>query len=154
MKSTVSPTFAVNDDDDYYIDLLFYHLKLRCYFVIDLKTRPFVAEDAGKMNFYLNAVDDQLRHPDDQPSLGLVLCRKKKGSNKMLLEYAVRGLDKPIGISAYELTRTLPDDLKPTLPSVEVIESELAEKIDPTDSSETGMMVREWVEEYKTKSGR
>ena len=139
------------DDDDYYIDLLFYHLKLRCYFVIDLKTRPFVAEDAGKMNFYLNAVDDQLRHPDDQPSLGLVLCRKKKGSNKMLLEYAVRGLDKPIGISAYELTRTLPDDLKPTLPSVEEIESELAEKIDPTDSSETGMMVREWAEEYKTR---
>ncbi len=139
------------DDDDYYIDLLFYHLKLRCYFVIDLKTRPFVAGDAGQMNFYLNAVDDQLRHPDDQPSLGLVLCRKKKGSNKMLLEYALRGLDKPVGVSAYELTRALPDDLKPTLPSVEEIESELAEKIDPSDSSETGMMVREWAEEYKTR---
>ncbi len=139
------------DDEDYYIDLLFYHLKLRCYFVIDLKTRPFAAEDAGKMNFYLNAVDDQLRHPDDQPSLGLVLCREKKGSNKMLLEYALRGLDKPVGVSAYELTRALPDDLKPTLPSVEEIESELAEKIDPSDSSETGMMVREWAEQYKTR---
>lgn len=82
------------DDEDYYIDLLFYHLKLRCYFVIDLKTRPFAAEDAGKMNFYLNAVDDLLRHPDDQPSIGLVLCREKEGSNKMLLEYALRGLEK------------------------------------------------------------
>ena len=81
------------DDEDYYIDLLFYHLKLRCYFVIDLKTRPFAAEDAGKMNFYLNAVDDLMRHPDDQPSLGLVLCRAKEGSNKMLLEYALRGLE-------------------------------------------------------------
>jgi predicted nuclease of restriction endonuclease-like (RecB) superfamily len=142
------------DDEDYYIDLLFYHLKLRCYFVIDLKTRPFAAEDAGKMNFYLNAVDDLLRHSDDQPSLGLVLCREKKGSNKMLLEYALRGLDKPVGVSAYQLTRALPDDLKPALPTVEQIESELAEKVDIDDAGETGMMVREWAEQYKMRSDR
>ncbi len=114
-------------DEDYYIDLLFYHLKLRCYFVIDLKTRPFVAEDAGKMNFYLNAVDDLLRHPDDHPSLGLVLCREKEGSNRMVLEYALRGLKKPIGVSEYQLTRALPDDLKPSLPTVEEIEREIGE---------------------------
>jgi len=140
------------DDEDYYIDLLFYHLKLRCYFVIDLKTRPFAAEDAGKMNFYLNAVDDLLRHPDDQPSLGLVLCREKKGSSKMLLEYALRGLDKPVGVSSYQLTRALPDNLKTTLPTVEQIESELAEKVGVEDAGETGMIVREWAEQYKTRS--
>ncbi len=142
------------DEEDYYIDLLFYHLKLRCYFVIDLKTRPFAAEDAGKMNFYLNAVDDLLRHPDDQPSLGLVLCREKEGSNKMLLEYALRGLDKPVGVSTYQLTRSLPDDLKPSLPTVEQIESELAEKVVADDAGETGMMVREWAEQYKMKNER
>lgn len=140
------------DDEDYYIDLLFYHLKLRCYFVIDLKTRPFAVEDAGKMNFYLNAVDDMMRHPDDQPSIGLVLCREKEGSNKMLLEYALRGLEKPVGISSYQLTRALPDNLKPSLPAIEEIESELAEKVDSADG-EVGMMVREWAEQYRTKRG-
>jgi predicted nuclease of restriction endonuclease-like (RecB) superfamily len=139
------------DDEDYYIDLLFYHLKLRCYFVIDLKTRPFAAEDAGKMNFYLNAVDDLMRHPDDQSSIGLVLCREKEGSNKMLLEYALRGLEKPVGVSAYQLTRALPDNLKPSLPSVEELESELAEKVEAGDDGETGMMVREWAEHYRTR---
>ncbi|HKL22226.1 MAG TPA: PDDEXK nuclease domain-containing protein [Tichowtungia sp.] len=139
------------DDDDYYIDLLFYHLKLRCYFVIDLKTRPFAAEDAGKMNFYLNAVDDLMRHPDDQPSIGLVLCREKEGSSRMLLEYALRGLEKPVGVSSYQLTRALPDDLKPSLPTVEELESELAENVDVCGDSETGMMVREWAERYRTR---
>ena len=138
------------DDEDYYVDLLFYHLKLRCYFVIDLKTRPFAAEDAGKMNFYLNAVDDLMRHPDDRSSIGLVLCREKEGSNKMLLEYALRGLEKPVGVSAYQLTRALPDDLKPSLPTVEELESELAEKVDAGDDGETGIMVREWAEIYRT----
>ncbi|HNX52576.1 MAG TPA: PDDEXK nuclease domain-containing protein [Pontiellaceae bacterium] len=141
------------DDEDYYIDLLFYHLKLRCYFVIDLKTRPFAAEDAGKMNFYLNAVDDLLRHPDDQPSIGLVLCRAKEGSNKMLLEYALRGLQKPVGVSAYQLTRALPDNLKPSLPTVEEIEIEIAEKVEEDKDAETGMIIREWVEKYRTRTG-
>lgn len=139
------------DDEDYYIDLLFYHLKLRCYFVIDLKTRPFAAEDAGKMNFYLNAVDDLFRHSDDQPSIGLVLCREKEGSNKMLLEYALRGLEKPVGVSAYQLTRALPDNLKPSLPTVEEIEIEIAEKVEEDKDGATGMIIREWAEKYKTK---
>jgi predicted nuclease of restriction endonuclease-like (RecB) superfamily len=142
------------DDEDYYIDLLFYHLKLRCYFVIDLKTRPFAAEDAGKMNFYLNAVDDLLRHPDDQPSIGLVLCREKEGSNKMLLEYALRGLQKPVGVSAYQLTRALPDNLKPSLPTVEEIEIEIAEKVEEDNDGATGMIIREWAEKYWTRTGR
>jgi predicted nuclease of restriction endonuclease-like (RecB) superfamily len=142
------------DDENYYIDLLFYHLKLRCYFVIDLKTRPFAAEDAGKMNFYLNAVDDLFRHSDDRPSIGLVLCREKEGSHRMLLEYALRGLKKPVGVSAYQLTRALPDDLKPSLSTIEEIESEIAEKVDEDSSGETGMMVREWAERYKTRTGR
>ena len=136
------------DDEDYYIDLLFYHLKLRCYFVIDLKTRPFAAEDAGNMNFYLNAVDDKLKHPEDNPSVGLVLCREKAGSNRMVLEYALRGLNKPIGVSEYQLTRALPDDLKPSLPTIEEIEQQIAAaEIDDADS-ETGMLVREMQERY------
>ena len=139
------------DDEDYYIDLLFYHLKLRCYFVIDLKTRPFAAEDAGKMNVYLNAVDDLFRHPDDQPSIGLVLCREKEGSNKMLLEYALRGLEKPVGVSAYQLTRSLPDNLKPSLPTVEEIEIEIAEKVEEDNDGATGMIIREWAEKYRTR---
>ena len=140
-------------DDDYYIDLLFYHLKLRCYFVIDLKTRPFAAEDAGKMNFYLNAVDDLLRHPDDKPSVGLVLCREKQGSNRMVLEYALRGLAKPIGVSEYQLTRALPEDLKPSLPTVEEIEREIAQSSLPEDDSRTGRLVREMRERYRTAKG-
>ncbi len=130
-------------DEDYYIDLLFYHLKLRCYFVIDLKTRPFAAEDAGKMNFYLNAVDDLLRHPDDQPSIGLVLCREEEGSNRMLLEYALRGLKKPIGVSEYQLTRALPDNLKPSLPTVEEIEREIATTAVEDQNGDVGKIVRE-----------
>lgn len=135
-------------DEDYYIDLLFYHLKLRCYFVIDLKTRPFAAEDAGKMNFYLNAVDDLLRHPDDQPSVGLVLCREREGSNRMLLEYALRGLKKPIGVSEYQLTRALPENLKPSLPTVEEIEREIAGSIADDGKSDAGRLVREIRERY------
>ena len=139
-------------DEDYYIDLLFYHLKLRSYFVIDLKTRPFAAEDAGKMNFYLNAVDDLLRHPDDQPSVGLVLCREKEGSNRMLLEYALRGLKKPIGVSEYQLTRALPDDLKPSLPTVEEIEREIATTIVEDQDGDVGKIVREMRATYMAQA--
>jgi predicted nuclease of restriction endonuclease-like (RecB) superfamily len=110
--------------EDFSIDLLFYHLKLRCFVVIDLKTRFFVPEDAGKMNFYLNAVDDRLRHPQDHPSIGLILCRRRE-SARLVLEYALRGMNKPIGVSQYELTRALPANLKPSLPTVEEIEAEL-----------------------------
>ena len=111
--------------------MLFYHLKLRCFVVVDLKTRPFVPEDAGKMNFHLNAVDDRLRHPQDQPSIGLILCRRRD-RDRLVLEYALRGLNKPIGVSQYELTRALPANLKPSLPTVEEIEAELARDLKQT----------------------
>lgn len=111
-------------DREFYIDLLFYHLKLRCFVVIDLKKGEFKPEYAGKMNFYLSVVDDQLRHEADSPSIGLILCQDR---NHIVAEYALRGVEKPIGISEYELTRALPPSLKSALPSVEEIEAELAD---------------------------
>jgi predicted nuclease of restriction endonuclease-like (RecB) superfamily len=109
--------------EDFHIDLLFYHLRLRCFIVIDLKIGAFKPEYAGKLNFYCNVVDDQLRHATDQPTIGLILCQTK---DRVLAEYALRGIDKPIGVSSYELTRALPADLKSVLPTVEEIEAELA----------------------------
>jgi predicted nuclease of restriction endonuclease-like (RecB) superfamily len=111
-------------EDDFYIDLLFYHLRLRCFVVIDLKKGEFKPEYAGKMNFYLSVVDDQLRHESDAPSIGLILCQDR---NHIIAEYALRGVSKPIGISEYELTRALPTRLQSALPTVEEIEAELAE---------------------------
>lgn len=111
-------------DREFYIDLLFYHLKLRCFVVIDLKKGEFKPEYAGKMNFYLSVVDDQLRHASDAASIGLILCQDR---NHIVAEYALRGVDKPIGISEYELTRALPVNLRSALPTVEEIEAELAE---------------------------
>lgn len=110
-------------EDDFYIDLLFYHLKLRCYLVIELKRGKFLPEYAGKVNFYCNVVDDRLKHESDNQTIGLILCQDK---NKVLAEYALRGMSKPIGISEYELTRALPDNLKSALPSIEEIESEFS----------------------------
>jgi predicted nuclease of restriction endonuclease-like (RecB) superfamily len=111
-------------DREFYIDLLFYHIKLRCFVVIDLKKGEFKPEYAGKMNFYLSVVDDQLRHSTDAPSIGLILCQDR---NHIVAEYALRGVDKPIGISEYELTRALPVNFRSALPTVEEIEAELAE---------------------------
>ena len=111
------------EGDEFFVDLLFYHLKLRCFVVVELKVGPFKAEHAGKMNLYLNLVDDTMRHPADAPSIGLILCQDKK---RVLAEYALRGLDKPIGVSEYELTRALPTDLASTLPTIEAIEAELS----------------------------
>ncbi len=112
-------------EDDFYIDLLFYHLKLRCFVVIDLKRGAFKPEYAGKMNFYCNVVDDRLRHPGDAPTIGLILCQLP---NRVLAEYALRGMDKPIGVSTFELTRALPTDLQASLPSIEAIEQALADE--------------------------
>lgn len=106
----------------FYIDLLFYHLRLRCFLVIDLKVEPFKPEFAGKMNFYLSAVDDLLRHPDDKPSIGLILCKDR---NKVVVEYALRDTRKPMGVAAYRLTASLPKYLKDSLPSIEQLEAEL-----------------------------
>ncbi len=109
---------------DYYIDLLFYHLKLRCYIVIDLKAREFKPEYAGKLNFYLSAVDDCLKGGNDNPSIGIILCRTK---DKVLAEYALRDINKPIGVSNYQLTKAIPEELKSSLPSIEELELELAQ---------------------------
>jgi predicted nuclease of restriction endonuclease-like (RecB) superfamily len=112
-------------EQDFYLDLLFYHLKLRCYVVIDLKAREFTPEAAGKMNFYLSAVDDHFRQEGDQPSIGLILCRSK---NRVIAEYALRDLSKPIGVSGYvtKLVGSLPKALKGAIPSVAELEKELA----------------------------
>jgi predicted nuclease of restriction endonuclease-like (RecB) superfamily len=108
--------------EDYRLDLLFYHLKLRVFIVAEVKAGPFRPEYVGKMNFYLSAVDDLLRHPNDQPSIGLILCRSKEG---IVVEYALRDIGKPMGIAEFRLTESLPDSLKSTLPSIEELESEL-----------------------------
>ncbi len=104
------------------IDLLFYHLKLRCFVVIELKTGAFEPEYAGKLNFYLNVVDDQLRHATDEPSIGIIICRER---NKVVAEYALRGMNKPIGVSEYQLTETLPLAWEGKLPTIQQIEEEL-----------------------------
>jgi len=111
--------------EDYSVDLLFYHLRLRCYVVIELKVVAFKPEFAGKMDFYLSAVDDRLRHPDDRPSIGLLLCRAK---DRLVVEYALRDVHKPIGVADWEtrLVASLPENLKGSLPTVEEIEAELA----------------------------
>lgn len=109
---------------DYYLDLLFYHLKLRCFIVVDLKAGDFKPEYAGKMNFYLSAVDDRLRHADDGPTLGLLLCKEK---DKLTVEYALRDLKKPIGVAEWKtkLVASLPKRLQGALPSIEQLETEL-----------------------------
>jgi predicted nuclease of restriction endonuclease-like (RecB) superfamily len=108
--------------EEFKLDLLFYHLKLRSFVVIELKMGPFKPEYAGKMNFYLSAVDDLLRHPDDQPSIGLILCKAK---NRIVAEYALRDVAKPLGISEFQHLAKLPEQLKGTLPTIEEIEAEL-----------------------------
>jgi len=114
-------------DADSFIDLLFYHVRLRCHVVVELKATAFKPEHVGKMNFYLSAVDDLLKHKDDQPSIGLLLCRSR---NRVQVEYALRGIRKPIGVAQWEtrIVETLPEDLKGSLPTVEEIEAELAPK--------------------------
>ena len=108
--------------DEFYIDLLFYQLRLRCYVVIELKVGEFKPEYAGKMNFYLSAVDDLLRHPEDRPSVGLILC---KSQNRLVAEYALRDMNKPMGVETYRLTEALPADLQEHLPSIEELQKEL-----------------------------
>lgn len=110
--------------DPYYIDLLFYHVKLRCFVVIELKARTFKPEDTGQLNFYLSAVDDMLKHPSDNPTIGILLCKTR---NKIKAEYAFRHIQRPMGVVEYEtmLTKALPEDLKSSLPTVKEIEEEL-----------------------------
>lgn len=114
-------------DKEFLLDLLFYHLKLRCFVVVDLKAKEFTARDAGQMNLYLSIVDDLLRQPGDNPSIGLLLCKTK---DKVIAEYALRDINKPFGISQYEtaILESLPAELKGSLPSIEEIEQELEDK--------------------------
>ncbi len=114
-------------ETDYYIDLLFYHLELRCYVVIELKAGKFMPEYAGKLNFYLSAVDSQLKKDTDNPSIGILLCKRK---DKIEAEYALRDINRPLGISEYRLTEAIPENIKTQLPSIEEIENELIEKIE------------------------
>jgi len=108
--------------DDFFIDLLFYHLKLRCYVVIELKAGPFKPEHVGQLGFYLTAVDLQMKTPADAPTIGLLLCKSK---NKVVAEYALRDSAKPMGVAEYQLIEALPADLESSLPSIEQIEREL-----------------------------
>ena len=112
-------------DEDFYLDLLFYHLKLRCFVVVDLKMKPFEPEFAGKMNFYLSVVDDQMRHEHDAPSIGLLLCKDAK--NRLKVEYALRDVKKPIGVAEWQtrLVESLPKKLRGSLPTIADIEREL-----------------------------
>lgn len=108
--------------DEFFIDLLFYHLKLRCYVVIELKGGKFKPEHLGQLSFYLTAVDEQIRHPQDNPTIGLLLCKSK---NKVVAEYALRQNTQPLGVAEYKLIESLPPELATDLPSIEQIEREL-----------------------------
>ena len=112
------------EGEDYRIDLLFYHLKLRRYVAIDLKMRKFKPDDAGKMNFYLSALDDLVKTDSDNPSMGIILCKDKKN---VLVEYALKDMSKPIGVSEFRIGGAMPPELKSNLPSIEDFERELRE---------------------------
>lgn len=118
--------------DDFYLDLLFYHLKLRCYVVVELKATPFKPEYAGQLNFYLSAVDGLLKTEHDQPTIGLLLCKSR---NRVVAEYALKDIAKPIGVAEYQLMRAIPDTLATSLPTIEQIEAEL-QKDDPTGGAD------------------
>ena len=112
------------DDEDYFMDILFYHLKLRCYVVVELKAKKFKPADVGQLSFYLTAVDEQLCHPHDNPTIGILLCESR---SKIVAEYALRQISAPIGVSEYILSKAIPKELKASLPTVEEIEAELNE---------------------------
>ena len=110
---------------DFFLDLLFYHTQLHCYVVVELKMDEFEPEHAGKLNFYLKAVDEQLCGERDEATIGILLCKSR---DRVVVEYALSDIHKPIGVSKYELTRSLPDNLKSSLPSIEELEAELVDR--------------------------
>lgn len=118
-------------DQDFYIDLLFYHLKLRCYVVVELKAGVFKPDYAGQLSFYLSAVDEEMKRADDNPTVGILLCKKK---DKVVAEYALRGIDKPMGVAEYRLTEAIPADLRGSLPSIEELEAALQASGDANDA--------------------
>ena len=109
-------------DQAYFIDLLFYHLKLRAYVVIELKATDFIPEYTGKLSFYLSAANELLKHPLDNPTIGLIICKNK---NNIVAEYALNNINHPMGITEYELTKIFPEEFKSSLPTIEEIENEL-----------------------------
>ncbi len=113
--------------DEFFIDLLFYHTRLKCYVVVELKATAFKPEHAGQLNFYLAAVDAQIKAEDDKPTIGLLLCKQQ---NRLVAEYALSGMAKPIGVAEYQLLRDLPENLGRNLPSIAQIEAELAGEVD------------------------
>jgi len=121
------------DDDEFFIDLLFYHTRLKCYVVVELKATPFKPEHAGQLNFYLAAVDAQVKAPDDKPTIGLLLCKTKK---KLVAEYALSGIEKPMGIAEYQLVRSLPEPLDTRLPTIEELETELSRELGNEESKD------------------
>ena len=118
-------------NDDFYIDLLFYHLKLRCYVVIELKKGKFKPEYSGQVNFYCSAIDDILANENDSPTIGLILCQEK---NRVVAEYSLKNMTQPIGISEYELIEILPSKLKSALPTIDMIEEEMENIISKEES--------------------
>lgn len=120
---------------EFFIDLLFYHARLKCYVVVELKATEFKPEHAGQLNFYLTAVDRQIKAPDDKPTIGLLLC---KTQDRLVAEYALSGIDKPIGVAEYQLVRALPEALVTSLPTVEELESELEAIGDGESEAATG----------------
>jgi predicted nuclease of restriction endonuclease-like (RecB) superfamily len=114
-------------DSDFYIDLLFYHLKLRCYVVIELKKGKFKPEYSGQVNFYCSAIDGNVAHESDNPTIGLILCQEK---NEIVAEYSLKNMSQPIGISEYELTEILPKEFESSLPTIAMIEDELKSSLD------------------------
>ncbi len=120
--------------DEFFIDLLFYHLKLRCYVVVELKASKFKPEHLGQLSFYLTAVDEQVKHQQDGPTLGLLLCKSK---NKVVAEYALRNLNKPLGVADYQLVESLPPELQTSLPTIEQIERELSSAEDSANANDS-----------------
>ena len=116
------------EGDEFFIDLLFYHTRIKCYVVVELKATAFKPDHAGQLNFYLAAVDAQIKAPDDKPTIGLLLCKTKK---RMVAEYALSGMEKPMGVAEYQLLRALPKPLDTCLPTIEELESELSRELDP-----------------------
>ena len=114
-------------DSDFYADLILYSIKLHAYIVVELKATPFKPEYAGQLNFYINIVDDQLRGENDNKTIGLLLC---KGKDEVVAQYALTGYAQPIGVSDYQLSKAIPENLKSALPSIEEVEEELSQLLD------------------------
>lgn len=112
--------------EEFFIDLLFYHTRLKCYVVVELKATAFKPDHAGQLNFYLTTVDAQIKAADDKPTIGLLLCKTK---NRLVAEYALSGIDKPMGVAEYQLLRALPEPLGTALPTIEQIEQELSKDV-------------------------